>query len=367
MGSVKDLNVLSKPEQDKLGSGEFSFSNRFSVFDWGEMPDHIANKGSALAVMAAFNFELLREIGIRNHFRGLVSDGQLKMMSASIQNLTEPTNIMQVALTNVIRPNKTEEGYDYSFFKQNRGKMNNYLLPLEIIFRYGLPKGSSFFDRLDEAKVKGEDEVKKLLSSYGLKEEPKPGDMLPRAKLTYSTKLEESDRSLTEHDAFEISGLTEEEFRKIPELASRVGHLLTERGNKLGLIHYDGKVEMYYFGNSLFLCDVVGTFDENRFFMNGVQVSKEILRQIYKHEQPEWVKAVKEAKTEANSKGIADWKSLCQIQPKQLEELVPGALELVSHVYQAGTNFWTEKRLFDVPHLDSLIPQLRSLEQKYAD
>ena len=56
MGSVKDLEVLESPYESKEGRGIFHFSDRYSVFDWGEMPDNIKNKGAALAMMATFNF-----------------------------------------------------------------------------------------------------------------------------------------------------------------------------------------------------------------------------------------------------------------------------------------------------------------------
>jgi phosphoribosylaminoimidazole-succinocarboxamide synthase len=41
MGSVKDLEVIQKPTLTEMGIGRFVFSDRYSVFDWGEMPDHI--------------------------------------------------------------------------------------------------------------------------------------------------------------------------------------------------------------------------------------------------------------------------------------------------------------------------------------
>jgi len=43
MGSVKDLIVLKNPNE-RPGEGIFEFSNRYSVFDYGEMPDKIEGK-----------------------------------------------------------------------------------------------------------------------------------------------------------------------------------------------------------------------------------------------------------------------------------------------------------------------------------
>ena len=44
MGSVKDLEILKKSSDNSMGLGRFHFSDRYSVFDWGEMPDQIKAK-----------------------------------------------------------------------------------------------------------------------------------------------------------------------------------------------------------------------------------------------------------------------------------------------------------------------------------
>ena len=63
MGSVKDLKVIKPAEQNSLGVAHFHFSDRYSVFDWGEMPDLITKKGQALCVIGAYFFEKLEEMG----------------------------------------------------------------------------------------------------------------------------------------------------------------------------------------------------------------------------------------------------------------------------------------------------------------
>ena len=76
MGSVKNLTVIEEPTRDKLGLGFFEFSDRYSVFDWGEMPDHIPNKGASLAIITSYFFEILRKKGIPNHYLGVVVNGK---------------------------------------------------------------------------------------------------------------------------------------------------------------------------------------------------------------------------------------------------------------------------------------------------
>ena len=53
-GSVKDIRGV-----EGQSPYVFEFSDRYSVFDWGEMPDELDGKGEALAVMAWLFFDLL--------------------------------------------------------------------------------------------------------------------------------------------------------------------------------------------------------------------------------------------------------------------------------------------------------------------
>ena len=83
-GSVKDIyrwpGEATAVERSTSGSAEpplsllqFRFSDRFSVFDWGSMPQTIPGKGEALAWIAASLFERLEREGIRTHYRGISS------------------------------------------------------------------------------------------------------------------------------------------------------------------------------------------------------------------------------------------------------------------------------------------------------
>ena len=95
MGSVKDLKIISEPTPTEMGEGVFVFSDRYSVFDWGEMPDHIAGKGAALAMMAAFNFEWLKQRGIASHYIGMLDEHDAVRQ---LSDLKSPSNRMAVQL-----------------------------------------------------------------------------------------------------------------------------------------------------------------------------------------------------------------------------------------------------------------------------
>ncbi|MBM3309846.1 MAG: phosphoribosylaminoimidazolesuccinocarboxamide synthase, partial [Candidatus Altiarchaeales archaeon] len=197
MGSVKDLEIIVKPTKTKIGTGRFHFSDRYSVFDWGEMPDHIPHKGAAIAILGAYFFERLEEKGILTHYNGLVEGGKPKKLS----DIKKPSNIMDVKLLRVIKPEVKDGGYDYSSYERER---NGFLIPLEVIYRNFLPEGSSVFRRLKAGEVKLED--------LGLKSMPLPGQRLEKPILDVSTKLERTDRYLSWNEAGSISGLSNREM-----------------------------------------------------------------------------------------------------------------------------------------------------------
>ena len=168
MGSVKDLEVIKKPTGKPWALADSVFSDRYSVFDWGEMPDHIDGKGAALCLMGAYCFEQLEKKGVKTHYRGLVdSDGK----AVKFSELKQPSSIMEVSLVNVYKPKTSVVNgkivHDYSMYTP---KLKNCLIPLEIIYRNGLPEGSSVFKRLEQGKI--------TLKDLGLDHYPKPGEQL---------------------------------------------------------------------------------------------------------------------------------------------------------------------------------------------
>ena len=124
MGSVKDLRIIEQPQENKAGIANFKFSDRYSVFDWGEMPDHIPNKGKALCIIGAFFFEKLEEISKKTHYLGVIENGEVKKLS----EVNNAVDMMQVKLVQVIKPPIEKGVYDYSPFKNLTG---NFLIPLK--------------------------------------------------------------------------------------------------------------------------------------------------------------------------------------------------------------------------------------------
>jgi len=346
MGSVKDLEIIKRPTKAKMGVGRFHFSDRYSVFDWGEMPDHIDGKGAALCIMGAYCFERLEEKGVKTHYRGLVdADGRV----LRFDELKEPTNIMEFNMVNVYKPKAYVENgklkYDYGFFTPT---LRNFLIPLEIIYRNGLPEGSSVFKRLEQGLV--------TLEELGLDHYPRAGERLAKPIFDVSTKLEQSDRYVSWKEAQQIAGLTDNELAEVKSLLLKVDEAITEIASKAGLVNEDGKIELAFDPHRRFMVvDVVGTLDECRFTYNGLHVSKEIARTYYR--RTGWALEVEEAKRKAKEKGIEDWKRLVKAKPSKLD---PKLKTLISQMYMAAANEFIRKKMFVVPTLAEVIGKYRN-------
>jgi phosphoribosylaminoimidazole-succinocarboxamide synthase len=341
MGSVKDLEVIKKPTKDTMGIGRFHFSDRYSVFDWGEMPDLIDGKGAALCMMGAYCFERLEEKGVRTHYRGLVNKSGKVVRFDKLEQLS---NIMEINLVNVYRPKvHVEEGkleYDYSVYTS---KLRNFLIPLEIIYRNGLPEGSSIFKRLEQGLV--------TIEELGLDHYPKAGEKLAKPVFDVSTKLEEGDRYVSWAEAQQIAGLTDREVDEVKALLLKVDETITQIAADAGLENEDGKIELAFDPHRrLMVVDVVGTLDECRFTYDELHVSKEVARKYYR--KTEWYRDVEEAKKKAQNEGLEDWKKLCRTKPPKLN---PTLKTIISQMYLATANELTKKKMFDVPKLAEIV------------
>lgn len=340
MGSVKDLLIIQNPTDEKPGTGRFVFSDRYSVFDWGEMPDHISKKGQAICLATAYYFENLEESGIKTHYIGLVEDGKPKKLN----ELNGPSHIMEIKLLRVIKPALKEGEYDYSVYKK---ETKNFLIPLEIIYRNALPAGSSVFKRLKEGTLKPAD--------IGLDKMPEPGQVLDSPIYDLSTKLEITDRYLTWDEAKKICALSDLELDEMKRIGAYINDLITKETRRLGLFNEDGKIELGFDEDRNFiLVDAIGTLDECRFTFDGMPVSKEIARIYYR--KTDWFKDVESAK----KKDRVNWKSIVKSHPPKLPQEL---FEAISQIYQAYTNNLTGKRWFDAPPLRELLKTLKKLLQ----
>ncbi len=337
MGSVKDLTVTKSPRENAFGEGYFTFSDRYSVFDWGEMPDHIPGKGESLCLMGAYFFERLGEAGWKTHYRGLISNGESKLL----KDVKEPTRRMKVALVRVIHPPLVGDSYDYGVYRSNE---TNFLVPFEFIYRNTLPKGSSFRRRAEKGQIR--------LDDYGLHSLPSPEVVLERPILDVSTKLEEQDRYLSWEEAASLNILTPEEIERAQDILVQADQMITGVCSNIGLQNEDGKIELALDPNREFLfVDVLGTPDECRFTCQGIHLSKEVARDFYR--STPWYEELQEIK----DKDPVGWKERVTSQPPHLPKELTKA---IGWLYQRLAVDFTGYNWFpEVPALENILDELK--------
>ena len=387
-GSVKDVLGPVTAQGLKgapVSATVFRYMDTFSVFDWGRMPDHLARKGSALAVLAADLFERLenpnawrefsktpeaqslrrgstllqtdtsvfnelgeklQNTGLRTHYLGIF-DGEdfppgaipSKQLSTAQEKLQDKIRYLVVKHVDVIRPQfKKILGRMVPDYQEYRAAKGPKLVPLEVVFRFSAPPGSSLFDRMP-----------------GLQ----PGTEFEFPILELFTKLEPSDRFVSFSEALSLTGLKTELLQELMLRTAWVAGFLKSLTRKAGLELADGKLEWGLTeSGELMLVDAIGP-DELRLMVGGVekglQLSKEFLRQAYR--PTTWYQAVQDGKKEAAAKGYSDWKRFVKETPPALS---PAKKELATQLYLVLTNAITGKAWFsDSWSLERLLESMR--------
>lgn len=305
-GSVKDLYA----EGDEL---VFAYSDRYSVYDWGEMPDAIPHKGAALASLTASFFEYLQAQGVASHY--------LRQTAA---------DRVAVRPVQVLRPPWQGDHYDYSAYA---ARPRHTLVPLEVIFRRRLALGNSLQRRLAADPA--------YLQDLGLSAPPTPDAVFDPPLIELSTKLENTDRYLKRSELAALDLLSDAELAGLQQQTRHIADRLHALLEPLGIALWDGKVEFAWAGGAwprreLLLVDSVGP-DELRLTYQGLPLSKEFLRQI--HAGTPWLRAVEQAKALAQERQLRDWKSICINElGQQPRPLSAPQLAVASLLYQALAN-----------------------------
>ena len=370
-GSVKDIRLVRQPVRRKPGRYIFEFTDDYSVFDYGKMPDTIRDKGSAIAMLTACLFELLEDAsawrkllrnsqlwdglggsatrdrlrkspagkrlqqhGLATHYLGVLdARGRCRRFS----ELREPSRRLLVRAVPVVRPETVRvDGatvWNYNGLNPDRPL---FLIPLENVFRFGVPRGSSLLERIQ--KDPG------YARQLGLQGAPREGEWLPRPVLEFFTKLEPMDRHLGPEAAVNFSGLDGPGFLELRDLCLLVAVFLFELFREKGLDLWDGKLEFVKVNESLLLADSI-TPDELRLTWRGGQISKEPLRQYYKKNDAAFVEAMKSLKEEGGAAGSVT-KAVAGRLGRPPRKLDPGFRRTVEDMYRVLSNRVTGRELF---------------------
>ncbi|MBL7714722.1 MAG: hypothetical protein JNL01_04585 [Bdellovibrionales bacterium] len=419
-GSVKDILGPVRVKLDDPAPTDcvlFRYSDAYSVFDWGRMPDALTGKGSALAVFAAAFFErlqlattwkdfskdpaaqtlrkanrfgsdfneigeILQRDGLKTHYVGLVPDAVVNQISLAgsqgsipVKPLTlsqwknpafeaGPSNprLMLVREVEVNRPRWVKvmgrEIPDYRAGVKSTGSGKPTLIPLEVVFRFSCPEGSSLIER-----VKQDPEY---LSQRGFAdwkiEAATGGGSWDFPLIELFTKLETSDRPVSLTEALAISGLSAQSLQEMMMRTAWVAGWMRSVFAKKGITLADGKLEWAIQvpkngKPELILVDAIGP-DELRLLSGPVQLSKEFLRAHYR--KTPWYEQIGARKKQAAAAGEKDWKKGAPQPPA----LPPATREKVQNLYFALAKFVLDPLAADswftqAPGLDTVIESLK--------
>jgi len=256
-GSTKNI-YFDEKHPDKVA---LAFSDRVSVFDYGSLADQLPGKGAALKSSAVEMFQWLAEAGIAH---------------AADLELSRGSEYLYLATAKGAKFSTPEAQLEF--------------LPVEVIFRWGVPEGSSLLKRGDY----------------------KPYDRFSQPLVEFTTKLEEKDRLLSEEELNSLIG--QDKVVALRKTAAGVARVLDEKLSALGFELWDGKIECAWDANKqqIVVVDSIGP-DELRMNLKGLRktpLSKELLRQWLS--RTNWAHDLKVAK----EKNIENWREVSGVPPR---------------------------------------------------
>jgi phosphoribosylaminoimidazole-succinocarboxamide synthase len=290
-GSVKNLYLADDPAHVW-----FEYTDDYSVFDWGKMPDPIPGKGEALARLGEWFFQRIADPAEWKAL-GLTEDPQIARWLPIAHHFVrrEANRLLMLRVeVPVLRADKVGGNlvYDYGYPPQPR-----QLIPLEVLFRFGVPAGSSLLKRKDWYPF-----------------EIYEGAEFPEPLIEFSTKLESKDRVISYQEAALILKGNTDTLAELYGRTRAVAHFLHKTFARRGLKLWDGKLEWAMIDGKLTLVDSIGP-DELRVSQGDAVFSKQFLRDFYL--PSEWYRAVQKGGELAKKRGTEEWKAIVEDELKQ--------------------------------------------------
>ena len=306
--STKNLQIIEPATTAAGGVGVFEYTDNYTVFHYGRMPDVIPGKGEAICRMAVANFMMLEAAGVPTHFRRFIAPSRIEFDLAPVPGqdaVTMPT------------PGAT-----------------NYLVPVQVIVRNELPQGSSVHRRLAAGTLTPAD--------LGLREVPAAGEKIDPPLFEFATMLEDVNRFVSAAEAQRVAGLSDELFQEMHDTSVTVNEALTRHAGEVGLRHCDGKVEYLVSADGrMVLADSPGTPDESRLMFGDMHCGKQVIRNWYvAHGLEVPVRQL-----------IAD--GIPRSRWPVPAPLPPGFIPAMSDMYRSLSEAWTGERIWGAPDLQS--------------
>lgn len=194
--------------------------------------------------------------------------------------------------------------YDYAQFPG----MDKYVVPLEVIVRFGLTSSSSVYKKY--VKLSSDAQRRAYQQELGVDGELEAWQYLRQPIIDFTTKFEPEDRPLSKQEAILISGLSADHFIDLGKLAVLGAWVVRNMVEEMGLRLWDLKWEFARDGDDLVFVDTIDT-DSIRATgeseLGGrkfaIHFNKQAMRDYYEIAHCDWMAGVNDAKSEARATG----------------------------------------------------------------
>lgn len=312
-GSVFDVGtIFTIPDNDKCRA-----VLRHKIYTlletpqaWSEVFQTITEKYKDNPTLSEFllNSQLLNHLlknGAATHHIGMVDMTTGEVVRGKFPE--NPGPYVVVKKYRVIRPAsityQTQHLWDYSPYHG----ADRYVIPLEVIVRFGITPGSSIFRKYQKMSP---EQKEKYLAGLCLQSEMQPWQQLPAALVDFTTKYEPEDRNLSLQEALYVCSANGETLLNIIRMAMLGATLVSEFFRHLSLTLWDLKWEIARHGDNLVFVDTIDTDSVRvtgkiQYAGNSYHVhfNKQSMRDYYRLLYPEWIQAIDAAKSEAKKSG----------------------------------------------------------------
>jgi len=194
--------------------------------------------------------------------------------------------------------------YDYAQFPG----MDKYVVPLEVIVRFGLTSGSSVYKKY--LKLGSDAQKKAFQQELGVDGELEAWQYLRQPIIDFTSKFEPEDRGVTKQEAILMSGLEAGQFVDLGKLAVLGAWVVRNMVEEMGLRLWDLKWEFARDGDDLVFVDTIDTDSiratgeaERGGHKFAIHFNKQAMRDYYEIAHPDWIKGINDAKSKARSTG----------------------------------------------------------------
>lgn len=193
--------------------------------------------------------------------------------------------------------------YDYAEFPA----MDGYVVPLEVIVRFGLTSGSSVYKKYLKL---GEAQRLAFQQELGVDGALEAWQYLRQPIIDFTSKFEPEDRPVSKQEAILMSGLSAAQFIDLGKLAVLGAWVVRNMVEEMGLRLWDLKWEFARDGEDLVFVDTIDTDSiratgeaERGGHKFAIHFNKQAMRDYYEIAHPEWMTAINESKGKARSTG----------------------------------------------------------------